>query len=399
MTDSPKKEGQIITFYSYKGGVGRSRALANTAYQLARNGKEVLCIDFDLEAPGLIQYFRKWIEDEETWNELQNRPGVIDIFYSYQEYILLTNPFREIMNWKNLITSIEIPDESKLFSLDFIGPGRQGDDYGKRVVGFDWKVFYEKLEGGNFIEHLRDQFRKAYDFVLIDSRTGLSDIGGICAIQFPTILIIVFSSSPQSVRGLETILPDIESRHRRLRTDQPIPIIPLPCRIDRREEKEEYDRWFAHVSEGRIGNRLNRINIAGQNRIENLLQRITIDYFAWYSFRDDLESELESIDDVGANAWKYKNLIDLINTESIQLETLSESATRPHETAPLTAIDATEQWDKLSGEQNTVNDNLENVLDSHPGGAQTETGINFHDVFLRLEKATEPNERQYTEMK
>src|SRR5262245_59389195 len=47
----------ICTFYSYKGGVGRSMALANIADACARRGVRVLMIDFDLEAPGLENYF------------------------------------------------------------------------------------------------------------------------------------------------------------------------------------------------------------------------------------------------------------------------------------------------------------------------------------------------------
>ena len=45
--------GQVITFYSYKGGTGRSMALANIACLLARQsgqGRGVLVIDWDLEA-------------------------------------------------------------------------------------------------------------------------------------------------------------------------------------------------------------------------------------------------------------------------------------------------------------------------------------------------------------
>src|SRR5215467_8868015 len=49
--------GSIITFYSYKGGVGRSMALANVAVLLARRRKTVLAVDWDLEAPGLPRYF------------------------------------------------------------------------------------------------------------------------------------------------------------------------------------------------------------------------------------------------------------------------------------------------------------------------------------------------------
>ena len=54
----------IITFYSYKGGAGRSMALANLAWVLASNGKRVLVIDWDLEAPGLHRYFRPFLTDK-----------------------------------------------------------------------------------------------------------------------------------------------------------------------------------------------------------------------------------------------------------------------------------------------------------------------------------------------
>ena len=46
-------DGAVTTFYSYKGGVGRSLLLANAARFLATLGKGVVAIDFDFEAPGL----------------------------------------------------------------------------------------------------------------------------------------------------------------------------------------------------------------------------------------------------------------------------------------------------------------------------------------------------------
>jgi MinD-like ATPase involved in chromosome partitioning or flagellar assembly len=45
----------IVTFYSFKGGVGRTTALAACAWQLARAGKRVAIIDLDLEAPGIAR--------------------------------------------------------------------------------------------------------------------------------------------------------------------------------------------------------------------------------------------------------------------------------------------------------------------------------------------------------
>src|SRR3954464_9633363 len=49
---------QVVTFYSYKGGVGRTFATANIAVLLAKRGKKVLLMDWDLEAPGLDEFFK-----------------------------------------------------------------------------------------------------------------------------------------------------------------------------------------------------------------------------------------------------------------------------------------------------------------------------------------------------
>ena len=70
---------KTITFYSYKGGVGRSLTLSNIAMRLADLGKKVCIIDFDLEAPGLHLKFKKYLTQSkikrglvEYINEFQN---------------------------------------------------------------------------------------------------------------------------------------------------------------------------------------------------------------------------------------------------------------------------------------------------------------------------------------
>jgi len=66
----------IVTFYSFKGGTGRSMALVNTALELVKNGRKVLIVDFDLEAPGL-----------DTFN--LHRPlapkGIVEFVHEYLE--------------------------------------------------------------------------------------------------------------------------------------------------------------------------------------------------------------------------------------------------------------------------------------------------------------------------
>jgi MinD-like ATPase involved in chromosome partitioning or flagellar assembly len=71
------KAGRIVTFYSYKGGTGRTMALSNVAWILASNGYDVLLIDWDLEAPGLHRYLRPFLIDP----ELASTPGLIDFVW------------------------------------------------------------------------------------------------------------------------------------------------------------------------------------------------------------------------------------------------------------------------------------------------------------------------------
>jgi hypothetical protein len=50
---SPVANTHRIVFYSIKGGVGRSTALAASAWALAEQGKKVMVLDRDLESPGV----------------------------------------------------------------------------------------------------------------------------------------------------------------------------------------------------------------------------------------------------------------------------------------------------------------------------------------------------------
>src|ERR1700752_1278094 len=67
--------GNIVTFYSYKGGSGRTMTVANVAWILASNGLRVLTVDWDLESPGLHRYFHPFLLDK----QLRSTRGVIDM--------------------------------------------------------------------------------------------------------------------------------------------------------------------------------------------------------------------------------------------------------------------------------------------------------------------------------
>src|SRR5262245_62504901 len=73
--------GNIITFYSYKGGTGRSMAVANVAWILASSGKRVLTVDWDLEAPGLHRYYTPFLSDK----DLTGSDGLIDLLIEFRD--------------------------------------------------------------------------------------------------------------------------------------------------------------------------------------------------------------------------------------------------------------------------------------------------------------------------
>src|SRR5438105_10368904 len=66
-----------VTFYSYKGGVGRTLSLVNSAALLAQQGRRVLLVDFDLEAPGLDSF--------EQLNISLGHRGVVEYFFEFSQ--------------------------------------------------------------------------------------------------------------------------------------------------------------------------------------------------------------------------------------------------------------------------------------------------------------------------
>jgi len=187
----------IVTFYSFKGGVGRTMALANVAVQLAQSGRRVLAVDFDLEAPGLDTLYlpkpRKAV------------PGIVEYVSRY-------------------LATAEAPDVLEhVYQVEGIGqeggslwvmPAGCGDaSYGRRLCEIDWAELYADRDGYLLFEDLKAQWRDRLspDYVLIDSRTGHNDVGGICTRQLPNAVVILFFPNEQNLRGLTKVVEDIKS--------------------------------------------------------------------------------------------------------------------------------------------------------------------------------------------
>ena len=186
----------ITTFYSFKGGVGRTMALVNVAVTLALRGRRVLVVDFDVEAPGL-----------DTFDVLRPReevPGVIDFVTQYLEVGQAPAAASFIG---------ECPVIGDQGGGLWIMPSGRNETYAAKFNRIDWGALYERHEGFLLFEDLKEQWDRVIqpDYVLIDSRTGHTDTSGICTRQLPDSVVILFFPNEQNLRGLTEVVRDIRS--------------------------------------------------------------------------------------------------------------------------------------------------------------------------------------------
>ena len=237
------RNGRVITFYSFKGGTGRSMAVANVAWILAASGHRVLVADWDLESPGLHRFFQPFLHEQELWSGT----GVIDLIRDYERVATKSDQAAR----EGLITSLsrvqkyafsldwEFPGGG---SLDFLAAGKMNGDFAAALSALDWDTFYYELSGGEFLDALRADLKRNYDFALIDSRTGHSDIADICTLHLPDVLVDCFTLSTQGIEGAAQVAHQIRERHRH----RGIRLLPVPMRVDQAEkEKVEAGRLVA----------------------------------------------------------------------------------------------------------------------------------------------------------
>ncbi|MFF7279265.1 FxSxx-COOH system tetratricopeptide repeat protein [Streptomyces griseorubiginosus] len=222
------RKGSVITFYSYKGGTGRTMALANVAWILAANGHRVLAVDWDLEAPGLHRFFHPFLRP----SLLQATPGLVNLIDDYRREALRDLPDRE-PDWHRAYARVRphaltldwtFPEPG---CLDFLSAGRRHRDY-PLVGNMDWDSFYSDYGGGQFFDAMREDMERHYDFTLIDSRTGHSDLADICTVQMPGTLVVCYTLSDQSIEGAAAVARHIEE----LYGDKGIRVLPVAMRID-----------------------------------------------------------------------------------------------------------------------------------------------------------------------
>lgn len=294
---------KIITFYSYKGGVGRTMCLANVSIMLAQWGYNVLVVDWDLEAPGLENFYKGYIDID-----VKEKNGLINLLTDLREDINVSLEDA----WKSCLNTISIDNDIK--NIQLITSGKRDETYYEKVRSFDVNNFYQKKGGGELIEDLRNSWKSAFDYILIDSRTGITDIGGICTIQLPDILVLLFTATNQGFKGIR----DVAQKAIKARQELPIERIslltlPLPTRIDN-SEKKQTDEWIKKFKEG-----LQDIYSSWMPESvdqQNFLTLTKVPYIAYHSYGEKLPViEANSTVDTTGIAYAYQSISALLATE------------------------------------------------------------------------------------
>ena len=294
--------GTVVTFYSYKGGVGRSFALANVATLLGRWGFRVLCIDWDLEAPGLSHYFNS-IEPHHSTERIVDEgvPGLVESFSDFQ-----SNPASELI-WNDriiLLHSKAIPGVSLLKA------GREDDTYSKRLHELNWQELYGSGLGET-LEELFTDLRQAYDFILIDSRTGMTDFTGITNSQLPDILAFLVASNDQSLTGTVSLVERAVAERNRLPLDRPrLFLLPIPSRFEAQLEHDLSAAWKKRfASELRV---FYEAWTRPNTNYEKICQLTTIPYVPIWSFGERLAVVEDTLSDPLSVTYSLETIAALI---------------------------------------------------------------------------------------
>lgn len=333
--------GQIVTFYSFKGGTGRSMALANVAWILAANGNRVLAVDWDLEAPGLDRFFQPFLPP----GARGSTEGVIDLIRAYEDEAKksrLTGPveglspaqapaehdqrpeewFREMARTEPYAFSLQWDHFPPGGALDLVPAGRQNGDYSATVAGLDWETFYRRLDGGRFLAVLRQQLKERYDFVLVDSRTGYSDVVDICTRHLPDTLVSCFTYSDQGIEGAAKVASKLVSE---VIAERPR-ILPIPMRVDQRAEQEKLDagRALARRSFAALPSQLS------EDERDAYWRGVEIPYVTYYAYEETLATFGESPGVPSSLLSAYERLTAAITGNQVKRLPKMDEATRLH---------------------------------------------------------------------
>jgi len=348
---------ETITFYSYKGGVGRTLALANIAMYLSRFGKNVCIMDFDLEAPGLPYKFPSLIKPDEI------KCGLVDYIFEFEKNQAIPDL------WEKYSSIIRQKTENR-GEIRIIPSGNiLSAEYWQKLASINWHdLFYEEdSEGIPFFLELKERIEKEFkpDFLLIDSRTGITEMSGVCTSLLPDKVVFLIVNNRENIDGAKQIFRSIQ-RTERLPGQEDIKIVFALTRIP--FPREDNDR---ETENNIVKGILNYIN----KPTDDLESQLTIDKICILHSDRNLElSESLKLEQEGVDkdAFLTKDYLKLFS------EVISYEDIEPNMEKILSEILTSQKMLESSDE---VERELESLAQNYPTPFTLEKLIDFY--FLR----------------
>ncbi|HEY3744211.1 MAG TPA: hypothetical protein VGL53_30405, partial [Bryobacteraceae bacterium] len=198
------------------------------AYSLISKGRHVLIVDLDLEAPGISGFLARNEELEKS--TLANPKDVLSLLELGIDAVRNGKPADDLPPVSNFLRPVRAdkvaslePKFGKVGRLDVIGADQERDYLGRLATLPIKELSNEQLITLSRLLHRyfksqRFAFRPLgfeetdppistpYDYVLIDSRTGITEIGGLCVGPLADRLVVITSLNDQNVTGTRTFL-------------------------------------------------------------------------------------------------------------------------------------------------------------------------------------------------
>jgi len=185
-------------------------ALANAAVYLAKLGFRVVALDFDLEAPGLHYKLSR----KEGGNPLDVYKGVVD----YVNEFISGGEVRSDIS--DFVLDIEVPGVEKPL-VRLIPAGRvPSADYWAKLSRINWHdLFYkEGAPGVQIFKELQgrveDELRP--DFLLVDSRTGITEMGGVATTLLADKVLCLVLPILENLEGARAVLRSLKRSKREI---------------------------------------------------------------------------------------------------------------------------------------------------------------------------------------
>jgi len=318
-----KERGIIYTFYSFKGGVGRTMALANVAALLAKWGHSVLVVDWDLEAPGLERFFARAMP--EILELRAKKPGIVDLVQAKRN--------GDGLHWRDCLLDISIPENSSPISM--LSAGRSDPGYIARMQSLDFPDLFDKSDLGSYIEQLRNEWISEFSFVLVDSRTGVTDIGGICTVHLADVLVLFFTTTESTMEGAIQIVERARKAQAHLPLDRRrLLAVPVPARDESRTEYERAAEWKNTFAE-RFSEYYKDWLPSGKTA-HDAIDLLRIPYIPFWSFGERLPVIDEGTSDPAGIGHAYEILARVLATRldwyaALEGQTLAPPPTRRRE--------------------------------------------------------------------